>query len=278
MKTRVLIFTDLDGTLLDYHTYSFRKALPALRCIRERDIPLIICTSKTRAEIEVYQKKIKNYHPFISENGGAIFIPRDYFKRIPSNLREVNGYLLRELGTPYQILRRKLLEMAEKYGQKIRGFGDMNVAEIHKYCGLSVKEASLSKKREYDEAFYFVATPRENILRSMQQEFAKAGLKIVKGGRLYHLTGQNDKGNAARLLSRMYEKEWKQKAVSIGIGDSFNDLPLLMEVDFPVVVKLHTGRYEAGLLGQLEDPFLARGIGPEGWNEAVLRIIEKLEG
>jgi mannosyl-3-phosphoglycerate phosphatase len=278
MKRRVLIFTDLDGALLDYHTYSFRKALPALRLIRKKGIPLIICTSKTRSEIEIYQKKIKNHHPFISENGGAIFIPRDYFKRIPSHLREVNGYLIKELGTPYRILRRKLLEIAGKYGQKIRGFGDMNAEEIRKYCGLSAKEASLSKKREYDEAFYFMAPPRESILGSMQREFLKAGLKIVKGGRLYHLTGQNDKGTSARLLTRMYEKEWERKVVSIGIGDSFNDLPLLAEVDLPVVVKLHTGRYEAGLSRQLENPFLARGIGPEGWNEAVLRIIEKLEG
>ena len=74
-----IIFTDLDGTLLDHNTYSFKKAFPALRIIKKKKIPLIICTSKTKGEIEHYRKKLKNNHPFVSENGGAIFIPKDYF-------------------------------------------------------------------------------------------------------------------------------------------------------------------------------------------------------
>ena len=75
-RTRILIYTDLDGTLLDHHTYSFQKALPALAEIKKRSVPLILCSSKTKGEIEEYQKKLKVRHPFISENGGAIFIPR----------------------------------------------------------------------------------------------------------------------------------------------------------------------------------------------------------
>jgi mannosyl-3-phosphoglycerate phosphatase len=73
---RVLIFTDLDGTLLD-SSYSFNDALPALDLIRERAIPLIICSSKTRAEIEHYRKRLDNRHPFISENGGGFLSRRD---------------------------------------------------------------------------------------------------------------------------------------------------------------------------------------------------------
>jgi mannosyl-3-phosphoglycerate phosphatase len=276
MKKRVLIFTDLDGTLLDYHTYSYGKALPALRQIRKREIPLIICTSKTRAEIEVYQKKIRNRHPFISENGGAIFIPKNYFKTMITGLKERNGYFIKELGTPYQILREKLTEIAGRFNQEIKGFGDMSAQEIHKKYGLHLKEARLSKKREYDEPFYFVTSPDGKILRGMEKEFSKAALHMVKGGRLFHLTGENDKGKAARLLKKMYEKEWKKKTISIGIGDSLNDLPLLLEVDLPVVVKLPTGRYEERVLRQLKEPFPTRGIGPEGWNEAVLQILRKV--
>ena len=74
-----IIFTDLDGTLLDQYNYSYKKAIKALNLIRKKDIPLVFCTSKTRAEIEFYRKKLSNKHPFISENGGAIFIPNNYF-------------------------------------------------------------------------------------------------------------------------------------------------------------------------------------------------------
>jgi predicted mannosyl-3-phosphoglycerate phosphatase (HAD superfamily) len=60
---KVVIFTDLDGALLDRETYSFEPALPALRFIKEKKIPLIFVSSKTRAEIEGYRKKLKNTIP-----------------------------------------------------------------------------------------------------------------------------------------------------------------------------------------------------------------------
>ena len=70
---KIIVFTDLDSTLLHPKTYSFDAAMPALKLIKEKDIPLILCSSKTRAEIEVYRKKLDNQHPFVSENGGGIF-------------------------------------------------------------------------------------------------------------------------------------------------------------------------------------------------------------
>jgi mannosyl-3-phosphoglycerate phosphatase len=76
---KLVIFTDLDGCLLDRETYSFEPAQAALRLIREKEIPLILVSSKTRVEIEEYRRRLKNGHPIVSENGGAVFIPKDYF-------------------------------------------------------------------------------------------------------------------------------------------------------------------------------------------------------
>lgn len=54
MRAPLIILPDLDGTLLDpRHAYSFQEALPALKAINHRHIPLILCSSKTRAEIEL---------------------------------------------------------------------------------------------------------------------------------------------------------------------------------------------------------------------------------
>ena len=81
---KLIIFTDLDGTLLDHKTYSFENAFEALQAIKEKNIPLIICSSKTRSEIEYYREKLSNNHPFVSENGGGIFLPEGYFRNISS--------------------------------------------------------------------------------------------------------------------------------------------------------------------------------------------------
>ena len=66
-----VVFTDLDGTLLEHSTYSFAEAEEALDLLRSQDIPLVICTSKTRSEVEFWRRLLGNEHPFIVENGGA---------------------------------------------------------------------------------------------------------------------------------------------------------------------------------------------------------------
>src|SRR4030042_5645191 len=89
---KVIIFTDLDGTLLDRDTYSFAPAQPALDMIRKKGIPLVFSSSKTRAEMELYRERAGNDHPFIAENGGAVFVPSHYFSfRFPYD-RERDGY------------------------------------------------------------------------------------------------------------------------------------------------------------------------------------------
>ena len=107
-KSRLLVFSDLDATLLDHSTYSFAAAGPALLELKERGIPLILCTSKTRAETEVHRRALGNTHPFIIENGGAVYVPESYFA-FPAPVGRISrGYEVIEFGTPYEKLRRVL--------------------------------------------------------------------------------------------------------------------------------------------------------------------------
>ena len=106
-----IIFTDMDGTLVDHDTYSYDAAKPALELIKAKNIPLIFCTSKTRAELEVYCNELDINHPFISENGGAIFIPEDCFDFLYDHTQQINGYNVIELGVGYDILKHTLKEI-----------------------------------------------------------------------------------------------------------------------------------------------------------------------
>lgn len=44
-----VVYTDLDGSLLDHHSYSFEPAQTMLMHLAARGIPLIPCTSKPAA-------------------------------------------------------------------------------------------------------------------------------------------------------------------------------------------------------------------------------------
>ena len=276
MKRRknLLVFTDLDGTLLDHNTYSFNKALPALKELKKRRIPLILCSSKTRVEMEEYSKKLGIRHPFIFENGGAIFIPSGYFSGKLKGLKKVDGYQVHELGTPYQRLREIFLKTMQEFNLRARGFGDMSAKEIASLCNLTLKQAKLAKKREYNEPFYFAKRVDSKTVGALKKRFASQRLNLTRGGRFYHLTGKNDKGKAVSILIRWYKREHPKGIFTVGVGDSLNDLPLLEAVEFPILVKKPAGRYENMIKKKL-NPFLAKGIGPQGWNRAILEVIDK---
>jgi mannosyl-3-phosphoglycerate phosphatase len=271
MKDRILVFTDLDGTLLDHQTYSFDSARPALRLLREKGIPLIICTSKTRAEIEAVRVVLNNTDPFISENGGGIFIPEGYFSHeLPWSKKDSN-YQVIELGTPYPQLREVFSQIKEHLPGKVMGFGDFTVEDVASLTGLSPREAALAKKREYDEPFLLEDLSALEKVREMVQP---AGLKITEGGRFFHLTGDNDKGKASRLLQSVYAGAEGFAGRSIGLGDSLNDLALLEAVDFPVIIQKPGGQYDPSV--RVCNLIYAPGVGPIGWRKAVLDIVERL--
>ena len=265
MRYNIIIFTDLDGTLLDLRTYSFDAALPALRMIADNDVPLILCSSKTRAEIEHYRKKLGNEHPFIAENGGALFIPEGYFAASFPYKEMRDGYHVIELGTPYATLRKALKNVEAEGGFRIKGFGDMTTESVMELTGLSRQEAELSRQREYDEPFVIEKGEEQEIIAAIR----KKGLQVAQA-RYLHLLGANDKGKAVTILKGLYRTA-RPDARAMALGDSPYDLPMLQIVDVPVLVRKPDGSYDQRVFfDRLQK---ADGIGPEGWNRAVIDFL-----
>lgn len=261
---QTIIITDLDGTLLDAATYSCAPAQQALDIIRARSIPLILCSSKTRAEIEALRGELDNHHPFISENGGGVFIPHGYFA-VPIAGADIGGYRLVTLGTPYAEIRRQFVRLREALQARVRGFGDMTAEEVAALTGLSIDEAQRARQRDFDEPFVFEGAPDAHFLHAIEA----SGLRWTEG-RLFHIMGKHDKGRAVSLLKALYEKQ-SGVVERIGLGDSLNDLAMLQAVERPVLVMHNDGKHDAriNVAGLLK----TRLPGPAGWNESVLRLL-----
>lgn len=265
-EMKQIVFTDLDGTFLDPVTYSYEKSLDGMNRVKGSHIPLIFCSAKTRAEQEAYRAELGVFHPFIVENGGAIFIPPNYFP-FPFNYpKVVDGFLVIELGTPYEELR-KVLDKIRREGKfHFRGFGDMATEEVAKETGLDVESAKLAKQREYDETLKFDVTGEE-VVKALEK-IKQAGLNWAHGGRFYDVMGANDKGKAVAIVTDLYHKMWGE-IETIGLGDSLNDLPMLSVVDVPILVQKKDYTWEDINLPRLRK---AQGVGPEGWSRAIEEI------
>ncbi|WP_367361468.1 HAD-IIB family hydrolase [Syntrophus sp. (in: bacteria)] len=267
----ILVFTDLDGSLLNHDDYSFEEARPTLDRLRGAKIPLVFVTSKTRREVEPLQNRLGFREPFIVENGGGIFVPRGYRSvSLPEEFREQGNFFVLALGLPYGRIRGVFAAMKSRF--KITGYGDLSSQEVAVLSGLAVEEAERAKAREFSEPFLLKSVPD---LPELERLAAREGMKIVRGGRFYHLIGdRQDKGAAVRGVRSLYRGIFGMEHVAVGIGDSENDLPMLQEVDVPVLIPHpERGWLEASLprLVKAPDP------GSRGWNEALGRVLDELE-
>jgi mannosyl-3-phosphoglycerate phosphatase len=239
---RNIVFTDIDGTILGTDN-SFHETKPIIKNILALGAALVFCSSKTKAEIEFYQKELGVTDPFISENGGAVFIPKGYFPFTVSCSRETDKYDVIELGCPYSEVRKALARVSSATGAEIRGFGDMTAGEVAKETGLPLALAISARNREYDEPFRFVRGDEKAMSKALEAE----GLSLTKGNKYFHVVGNTDKGRAVTVLKTLFARKFSV-IVTYGVGDGGNDLSMLKVVDMPLLIRRHLGVSNANLV------------------------------
>jgi mannosyl-3-phosphoglycerate phosphatase len=265
-----LVFTDLDGTLLDSNTYSYEGSLAAINRLKQNGIPIIFCSAKTRAEQEIYRDELRLYHPFIVENGGAIFIPRAYFPFPFDYDKSVGDLLAIELAIPRNMVGKLLAKISEENAFGFTGFTDMSAAEVAAITGLNLESARLAQQREYDEPVKFDSSGKG--LSEFLAKLGEAGLNWSYGGRLHHVMGGGGKGRAVEILTGLYRRMWGEIG-TIGLGNGLNDFHLLQEVDIPILVQKRDHSWEDMKLPRLRR---VQGVGPEGWSRAIVELLGRV--
>lgn len=263
-----VIFTDLDGTLLDHHSYSAKPAdALAARLSRQSLAEIIPVTSKTHAELLCLQQEIPL--PFslcVTENGSVIHGPESYFPGDDGRSGRIT------LGIAYPAIVDQIDKLPRSLRCHFRGFGDMSVDEVIDATGLAPDDARRAKDRQATEPFLWSGTDGE--LESVVAIVAEAGLRIQRGGRFYHLTGHATKEQAmARIIETIAGYKSDCDLVSIALGDGPNDLAMIEAADFGVIMPNPQGvTIESTKPGVRTAP----AAGPEGWVTAVTEILAEL--
>ncbi|MBT3058067.1 MAG: HAD-IIB family hydrolase [Candidatus Thiodiazotropha sp.] len=252
----MLIFTDLDGTLLDHHSYDHRDALPALERLRDLQVPVILVSSKTLDELTVVMKQLRLEGPIIGENGAVIIYPGEEPQIVPPGYMQIRDFLVDSRTNPdYDTL----------------GFGDMTVEEVMESTGLDLGMALRAMKRLGSEPFLWHG-PASG-LHQFRLDVARAGLRLLQGGRFYHLLGDTDKGKAVRYVTNHLKRSGYPVTTTIALGDSDNDREMLLAVDIPVIVRKHDGTHM--VLEQRPRAIVTDQPGPAGWNQAVQKLLQQ---
>ncbi len=257
----MIVFTDLDGTLLD-ENYRWDRAKDAIERLKGK-VPVVFCSAKTRKEQRRLREEMGIKDPYIVEDGSAIVVPvESELSTIAEKLGErVEDEIIIKLGVDYEDIVDFLRELKKKHD--IEFYGDMSCEEVSKVTGLKPEMAKLAKEREFSET---VVRWSDEALREIEKKF-----EARIGGRFLHVYGRGaDKGKAVRILTEMYEELWGKKPLTVGIGNHYTDLPMLKAVDVPAIVKNPEGWIDVDF-----PVYKAKGVATEGWVEVVERFVLK---
>lgn len=252
----LMVVSDLDGTLLDHETYSWQAASPALDLLKERGIPLILATSKTAAEVrDLHEALGLGDLPAIVENGAGLYRPG----------------VLATAERGYARIRAALAQLDEGVRRGFRGFGDMTAAEIAEITGLPEKSAAQARQREHSEPGLW--TGDDEGLRGFLRALDAQSIHARHGGRFLTLSLGRTKADGLRQVAADLSPE-----TVIALGDAPNDVDLLQAADVGVIVRNDHAPAIATLPGEAEGRIRrTEKIGPEGWNEAVLGLVQELQ-
>jgi mannosyl-3-phosphoglycerate phosphatase len=273
---RLVVVSDLDGTLLTADDYDPGAALPMIERLRAAGIPLVLASSKTRVEMEAWRRRLGIYDPFIIENGGALLWPVGCDPPPPDG-SEIDGPYARVIyGTAYALLRDALPRLAGEAGVRLDGFGDVSGATVAAWTGLEGAALERARRREYDEPFRPERDLDDEEEAALGRAAAAMGLRVTRGGRLHHLLGPSSKARAARDLRRGYERDGTPATV-VAAGDGPNDLELLAEADRAIVVARPDGSHHPLLLAGVPTAHFTSAIGPVGFAEGIGAVVDAWE-
>ncbi len=254
------VVSDVDGTLMD-HSYDLTPAKSTIKLLQELSIPVILCTSKTAAEVNVIRKQLNLTDPYIVENGAAIY---------GESLKRVNGEII--LGEKYEKLENILRSISYEINYDLIPLNNISDKEATDLTGLKGNSLKLMRDRHWSMPFL---NPPERKEEAINICCKRLNVEIFRGNRMSHMLSINsNKGKAINALKK-YSNNSNIKI--IGLGDSPNDLPLLLNSDYKIVIP-SPGGPNLELLEKLNGYKFTLASDPNGfgWKSEINKLINKL--
>lgn len=252
----LLVFTDLDGTLIDHQTYSAEAAATALAQLRACGAGLIMASSKTGPEIAQIRRDLGwSDWPAIVENGSGLLAA---------------GAGTSENTPSYDALRERLNALPATLRVHFRGFGDMSVDDLAKVTGLTARSALLAKERAFSEPGIWTGTKDQ--LAAFLDHLSDTGISAREGGRFLTLSfGQTKADQMAGLIDTYAPLH------TVALGDAPNDVEMLQAADTGIIVANPHRTPLPPLDGEPQGRIRrTTQPGPEGWNAAILALLQSL--
>ena len=259
---KILIFTDLDGSLLHRDTFEFDLIKDYLKKLLSKGIFIIPNTSKTEKEILEFNNELGSSLPHIAENGAVI-----------KGLDLLNSNLPKEL-----ILSKEKDNLAKIFDKsvpdnlqnKCKWLSEMNKKKQSLIFGLEDEKLKMALDRKYTIPFIFEGNKNEK--NKLFKIVKNKGLALQEGGRVINLTDKVNKAKALQVFVRFFKKNNKE-VKTIAVGDNYNDLDMLKTSDFPCLV--FNDKFTLDEI-PIKNLIITNKPSPVGWADVIKMALAKI--
>ena len=260
-----IIFTDLDGTLLDHTDYNTSNVSELLQQLQSAHIPVVFNTSKTFCEVVEIKNELNIQQPFIVENGAAVFIPQSYFELKPIGCKEVGGYWCYALASPLSSLLSDLDTLDAQYKAHYKLFSELSSEQISELTGLNNAQARRAQTRDYSDPLYWYGS--DELLNTFVSDVTTLGYDIKIGGRFIHIAKNTDKSAAQQWLVKQFTQHFRKPLTVIALGDSDNDKQMLEHADIAIIINNPSSKKPVKL--SHNKARYSQSPAPQGWIEEI---------
>ncbi len=263
-KKQIIIFTDLDGSLLDKDTFRFDEIEDYFRELISIGIKIIPNSSKTESELLDFNKLNNLNLSFISENGSSI----QGLNLIHSNLPEKVS-LSRSVDQIYSIYNENIPYHLK---HKITFILKLNSKEQQEIFGLPLDKMMLALNRNYSLPIQFNGNEIEK--NEFIQIMNNAGLTVQTGGRVMNICDNVNKSKAMSKALELIRKKLDEEIITIGVGDNENDIEMIKQSNYPCLVK--NDNFNCSLIN-IDNLIKSSEPSPRGWSDVIKTAIQKIK-
>ena len=189
-------------------------------------IPAVWLTSRSRLQFDDARRKHGHTHPFIAEDGCAVYLPEDYFHLRPaSDASRTNKAASLRLGRFTCIPVAELLPAAAEAlqtlsrdtGVSVVTLRSLSPRELVQNTGLPQGEAELARQRDFDDIFFFAGTSDEEVAKFLS-EGRNRNLEFRNHGALWSTAMRPSVQRSIRELAKLYDRALRYHAHTVGIA------------------------------------------------------------
>ncbi|MCC6928195.1 MAG: HAD hydrolase family protein [Gemmatimonadaceae bacterium] len=251
----ILLFSDVDGTLLDgrgCYAVSYR----ALEDFANR-ILVVLASSRTVLELSRNQRDLGITGPVVAENGAVVAFPWD--DRLqgvgPREVIDDRAWCVIALGVAADLVRSAVQQAAETLGVR--------------YVDQRDVEATLGRRRSI--LMRPVAGASWDSLDALAVRLRGEGFVVSSGGSWLAVTGGVEKGDGARVVRTQLDRLGVRYAGVAAVGDAENDVSLLLAAERRFTMRRDDGSWHAALR-DLPSSERVLTAGVAGWRDVLHRL------